>query len=291
MRVEANISVSPVEGELGTKVEVKNINSFKAVESAIEYEIARHTKALDAGERLQQETRGWDENKSITFAQRSKETAKDYRYFPDPDIPKVLVSAVSEYSADILSEKISVLPNDKRVLLESWNISEQITEVIISDRELDRLFMTTAELLRVDSEDLIGLLANYVAVDLKALRSSNGELKLAALEPPSLAELIELVGSKKVGSRGAKDLLPKLFGYKGSVLELAEKEGVMQNSNPEAIKGLVQQVLSENPSQVAELKSGKEAVLKYLVGQGMKLSKGAADPAVLESVILGEINN
>jgi aspartyl-tRNA(Asn)/glutamyl-tRNA(Gln) amidotransferase subunit B len=112
MRVEANISISPTEGELGTKVEVKNINSFKAVESAIDYEIKRHSKMLDNGEVITQETRGWDENKSQTFSQRSKETAKDYRYFPDPDIPKLKTSEIPEFGTAELAENMPILPSN-----------------------------------------------------------------------------------------------------------------------------------------------------------------------------------
>lgn len=291
MRVEVNISISPVEGELGVKVEVKNINSFKAAEAAIAYEIKRHTKVLEAGETLQQETRGWDENAGKTISQRSKETAKEYRYFPDPDLTKMKLSEITEFSDIALSEKIPVLPNEKRLLYTAQGISSMIVETIIADKELDSFFNETALLLKDGPADAIQSLASYLAVDIKALQTAEAGVDLASLSPHVLAELMQLVSTKKIGSRGAKDLLPKLFGFSGNVSELAEELGLMQNSDPEALRTIVSQVIAENPQQVAEFKAGKEPLLKYLVGQGMKLSKGSADPMVLENLLQAEINN
>jgi len=284
MRVEANISISPVEGELGTKVEVKNINSFKAVEAAIEYEIKRHTAALDAGQTLVQETRGWDENASQTFSQRSKETAKDYRYFPDPDIPKIKTSEIPAFRDSILAEKIPVLPNEKRAEYKSYGLTEQMSETIISDNKLDTLFRQVVSILQPEHGSAIALAANYLSVDL-----SNSKL-LDTIASESLAELMRLVHAGEIGSRGAKDLLPKLANYTGSVADLARLEGVMQNSDPAALQVLITDIVRDNPTQVAEYKAGKETVLKYLVGQGMKLSKGAANPALLEQLLADEIS-
>lgn len=285
MRVEANISISPIEGELGTKVEVKNINSFKAVEAAIEFEIKRHTAALDAGETLQQETRGWDENTGQTFSQRTKETAKDYRYFPDPDIPKIKTTEIPEFSTAVLSEKIPVLPNEKRTQYKTYDLSEQMIETLISDQKLDKFFVAVVEILQSDNSKAITLAANYVSVDL-----NNGNL-IDTVNSAAFAELMRLVASGEIGSRGAKDLLLKLPNYTGSVLELATTEGVIQKSDPVALQAIITAVVSDNPQQVAEYKAGKEAVLKFLIGQGMKLSKGSANPTMLEELIIAEINN
>ena len=284
MRVEANISISPIEGELGTKVEVKNINSFKAVEAAIEYEIKRHTKALDAGETLTQETRGWDENTGTTFSQRSKETAKDYRYFPDPDIPKIKTTEITDYRDTVLAEKIPILPNEKRLEYQTYELPEQMIETIISDNKLDAFFREVIAILPSDQTKAVTLAANYISVDL-----NNGEL-LTEIKAAMFAELMCLVQTGEIGSRGAKDLLPMLAGFTGSVLELATTKGVIQNSDPEALHKLILTILADNPEQVAEYKGGKETVLKYLVGQGMKLSKGAANPSVLEKLLVDEIN-
>jgi aspartyl-tRNA(Asn)/glutamyl-tRNA(Gln) amidotransferase subunit B len=284
MRVEANISISPVEGELGTKVEVKNLNSFKAVEAAIEYEIKRHTKALDTGESLSQETRGWDENTSKTFTQRSKETAKDYRYFPDPDITKIKVSEITDFSSEVLAEKIPKMPKEKRLEMSNLGLSEQMIETLITDIELDTFFTAVVAQLSTAESQVIVLAANYISSDLKTIQSG------LQIDPGVFADLIVMVDAGVVGSRGAKDLLPKLVGFTGDVQALAESEGVVQNSNPDALIDLIATVLADNQTQVVEYKSGKESVLKYLVGQGMKLSKGSANPAILEEMLKTEIS-
>jgi aspartyl-tRNA(Asn)/glutamyl-tRNA(Gln) amidotransferase subunit B len=284
MRVEANISISPVEGELGTKVEVKNLNSFKAVEAAIEYEIKRHTKALDSGESLSQETRGWDENTSKTFSQRIKETAKDYRYFPDPDISKIKVSEIPDFSSQVLAEKIPKMPNEKRLEMSNLGLSEQMIETLITDIELDTFFTAVVAQLSSAESKVIVLAANYISSDLKTIERG------LQIDPSAFADLIGMVDAGVVGSRGAKDLLPKLVGFTGDVQALAESEGAVQNSNPDALKDLIATVLTDNQTQVAEYKSGKESVLKYLVGQGMKLSKGSANPAILEEMLKTEIS-
>jgi len=290
MRVEANISISPVEGELGTKVEVKNINSFKAVEAAIAYEIERHTKMLDNGEVILQQTRGWDENKNQTFAQRSKETAKDYRYFADPDIPKLKVSEIAEFSESVLAEKIPILPSKKRELYRSYKISDQIIETIIADQYTDRLFAEVSERLHeVGNIDAIALASNYLSVDLVTILAS-ADVDRDQLQAESFVELMLLTQSGVIGSKGTKELLPRLFGLTGKVEALAQELGLIQNSDPEALRALVVDIIASNPTQVAEVQSGKESVLKYLVGQGMKLSQGSANPGVLEQLLKDEIS-
>ncbi len=284
MRVEANISISPVEGELGTKVEVKNLNSFKAVEAAIEFEIKRHAAALENGEVLVQETRGWDENTGKTFSQRSKETAKDYRYFPDPDISKIKTSEIPDFDASKLAEKIPKMPNDKRTEMKNLGLSEQMIETLITDSELDTFFYNVVTQLKSTDPKAVVLAANYISTDLKTINDST------AIKPEVFASLIDMLQSGEIGSRGAKDLLPKLPGYTGEAKALAEAEGVLQNSDPNALNELILTVITDNQVQVEEYKSGKDAVLKYLVGQGMKLSKGSANPAVLEELLKTEIS-
>jgi aspartyl-tRNA(Asn)/glutamyl-tRNA(Gln) amidotransferase subunit B len=290
MRVEANISISPVDGELGTKVEVKNINSFKAVEAAIDFEIKRHTELLDNGKVISQETRGWDENKSQTFSQRSKETAKDYRYFPDPDIPKLKTSEIPEFDSTEMAENMPILPSSKRELYGKYKISDQMIETIIADRSIDSLFAQTLDLLvAAGNDDAVQLAANYASVDVPAMRAAQSVDAATDIQPQQFAELITLAHARTIGSRGAKDLLPQLFGMVGSVEDLATKQGLIQKSDPAALKAIVDQVISENADQVAECVAGKETVFKYLVGQGMKLSKGSANPAVLEQLLRDEI--
>lgn len=288
MRVEANISVSKDGGTSGTKVEVKNLNSFKSVEAAINYEVARQIEAIEAGKEIIQETRGWDEVKLRTFSQRSKETAKDYRYFPDPDIPKIVVDEKESFSTSLLDEKMPTLPSKKRLEYENLGLPRDTVEVLISNQELDSYFAQYLFFVKSSeaSADLSKLGANYLVSDVTALISSTDSLSLGDLSVEYYFELMSLLQSKKLGSRVVKDLLPRLFSSDLSPLQIAEKESLLQVVDVSAIKSLVEEVVAENTPAVEEYKSGKDAAVQFLVGQGMKKSRGAADPALLREELL-----
>ena len=286
MRIEANISISDTD-KLGTKVEIKNINSFKAVEAAIEYEVARQRKVLEAGDTLVQETRGWDENKNCTFSQRKKESAMEYRYFPDPDIPKIKTTEVADFSPESLTNRIPVLPAEKRLKYKKYRISDDIADIIISDRELDTLFAKVADL--SEDSDLLSLTSNYLSVDMVRLRAE-GVVDVASVPAELLLELMQITLKGDIGSRTTKDVLPKLPTLTGSVAEYVKEAGLVQLSDDSALLPVVADIISQNPTQVEELRSGKESVLKYLVGQSMKLTKGTANPQALEKLFLAEIN-
>ncbi len=282
MRVEANISVSDTD-ELGTKVEVKNLNSFKSVEAAIEYEIKRHIETLEKGEEIKQETRGWDEVKLKTFSQRSKETAKDYRYFPDPDISKIDVSAHEQFSDTSLSEIMPKLPNEKRKFMKNLGVTSSLIEVVLQDSSVDKL--VTESLTAVgNSEQKAKLIVNYATSDIPAL--VNEGYKVDDLSFEHFVELVDLLEAKKIGSRVGKDLLPKLFGSDVGPLEIAERENLLQITDAAALKTMIDEVVAENESVVEEYKAGKEASLKFLVGQGMKKSRGSADPSALQTMLI-----
>lgn len=286
MRVEANISVSKVSNVFGTKVEVKNLNSFKSVESAIAYEIKRQIALLEKGEVVKQETRGWDENRSRTFSQRSKETAKDYRYFPDPDIPKMNITNYALFEPTLLAEKMPVLPNKKRELYSNLGLPSDVIETIISQSDLDVYF---AKLISFGiSNDVLKLAANYLTSDVVYARN-NDDCQLSELKGEHFVELMSLLSESKIGSRVAKDLLPKLFGSKKTPLEIAQECNLLQISDGNTLQVIVDEVVSENQTVVDEYRSGKEASLQYLVGQGMKKSKGTANPAILAEMILKTI--
>lgn len=287
MRVEANISVSNSE-HFGTKVEVKNLNSFKSVEAAIAFEIDRQIELLESGGEVAQETRGWDEVKLRTFTQRSKETAKDYRYFPDPDIPKINVGTHETFSASRLAEKMPKLPSEKRLYYENLGLPSKTIETLISSPELDRFYAELFEL-RAGESGVLVLSANYLTSDVASLLAK-GDVRMNDLRTDHFVELMELIEANKIGSRGAKDLLPALFGATQSPTELAEARGVMQVSDPEALLPLVQEIIAENPSVVDEYKAGKDASLQFLLGQGMKKTKGAADPKLLRDLLISELS-
>lgn len=286
MRIEANVSVSADPDKMSkTYAEIKNINSFKAVEAAIEYEIVRQRELIESGGEIAQETRGWDENRAVTFSQRSKETAKDYRYFPDPDLPKVMAPEVAAFSEEVLSEKISALPAEKRLKYSDIGISTDTIEVIIANKNLDQFFALVIALQPAD--DVSKLAANYVSVDMAGLQAEG--LDLSAISPQVFVDMMLLIVSGDIGSRGAKDLLPLLPDFAGDIKDLAKEKGLLQMSDTGALEAVVQTIISNNPDQVAEYKAGKETVLKFLIGQGMKETKGAANPQVLEELLQTEI--
>jgi aspartyl-tRNA(Asn)/glutamyl-tRNA(Gln) amidotransferase subunit B len=286
LRVEANISVSKTDS-LGTKVEVKNLNSFKAVESAIAYEIKRQIEVLENGGEIAQETRGWDDNKSKTFSQRSKETAKDYRYFPDPDIPKIVSSEVDTFAAARLDEIMPILPSNKRISYTNLGLTSSSIEVIIADEVLDNYFANIVS--QTTEPELMKLAANYLTSDVVSLLSSS-DLQLEQLPTSYFVELLQLVHDKKIGSRVAKDMLPDLFGSKSSPLTIATEKNLLQVSDSAQLTPIIDQVITENPEVVEQYLGGKDPSMQFLVGQGMKLSKGAANPQMLRDEILKKLS-
>ncbi len=286
MRVEANISISATD-KLGTKVEVKNLNSFRSVEKAIAYEIERHTDLLEKGEKIIQETRGWDEEKQETFSQRTKEDSHDYRYFPDPDLPKIIRSEVPDLSDEALKKDMPEIPGEKRERYKNdYGIKEADIEVFVRDRKVAQFFEEVVVVLKEDKK-AVQIAANYLVSDtLGLLKKKEVELKDIKLTPHSLASLSLLITSGKISSRGAKDLLLVLVEEGGDPEVIAEKKGLFQKSDPRELEALVRGVFSANPSVVAEYKSGKEAALQFLVGQSMKASKGSGNPALIRELIM-----
>lgn len=283
MRVEANISVSKVEGVFGTKVEVKNLNSFRSVERAIDYEVARHIKLLEKGEEIVQETRGWDENKQSTFSQRKKENSHDYRYFPDPDLPKMKISEIPEFSKEAVKGELPELPWDKRTrYANDYKLSEQHVEFFVGDIKSSEYFDAIAK--ELGGVDEIQLASNYVAVDLAGL-SIKPEFKQYP-EPKTVAELVKMIKAGELSSRGAKDILLELVTVGGSPREIAETKGLFQKSDVGAIETMLKEIIDANPNVVADYKAGKESALMFFVGQAMKASKGSVNPAVAKDVAL-----
>jgi aspartyl-tRNA(Asn)/glutamyl-tRNA(Gln) amidotransferase subunit B len=287
MRVEANISVSATD-ELGTKVEVKNLNSFKSVEGAIAYEISRQIDLLEKGEAVAQETRGWDEVKLRTFSQRSKETAKDYRYFPDPDIPKVSVAEYGHFEATRLAEIMPELPQLKRIKYEDIGLPNNQIELLITNEALDTLFGRMLKKSSIsDNTDALKLAANYLTSDTLALLQQGKEMKISS---DNFARLIEMLSEGKINSRVAKDLLAEIIDSDTDPVAVANERGLLQSSDPASLQPVIDEVLAENPTVVADYKAGKEAVLQFLVGQGMKKSRGTANPGLLADLLKSTIS-
>ena len=285
MRVEVNISVSKDE-TFGTKVEVKNINSFRAVGRTIEFEYKRQVALLEKGEKVVQETRGWDENKQQTVSQRLKESAHDYRYFPDPDLSKFLISEIPEFSKETLKKSLPELPSEKRArYTKDFGIKNEDIEVYVGSPVIGKFFEDVAA--NLSGQDSIKLASNYVTSDLIGLSKSIGlEFGLGKITIDTFTKIMTMITAGDLSSRGAKDILKIVFEVGGDPEIIAKEKGLIQKSNPEELRTVMENILKNNPETVAEYKSGKESVAQFLVGQGMKETKGGANPEMLKKIVL-----
>ena len=287
MRVEANISISDTD-TFGTKVEVKNLNSFKAMGSAIAFEIDRQAKALENGEAIVQETRGWDENRERTFSQRSKETAEDYRYFSDPDIPKFKLANQDYFDKSRFSEKLQNTPNSKRAYYREHGVDAERVELIIGSLHAERFFRSVVEALG-DTPHVIARAANYLTSDVFALMDANPKLTLSDASARHFAALMHMLENKEINSRVAKDILEEVLRDERDPQVLVTEKGLAQMSSEEELVPVVDAVLTEHAAVVDEYKGGKEASLQFLVGQCMKATKGSADPNALKALLIKRI--
>ena len=276
MRIEANISVSKEEGVFGTKVEVKNINSFRAVERAIEYEVKRQSDLLDRGEKVVQSTRGWDEGKQETFHQRIKEGSADYRYFPEPDLPKLAVSEIAEFSREALRATLPELPRERRERYANLGMRPSDIEIVISSVQRTTFF--DAVLQEVENKKEYAVLAtNFFVSDLAG--------EPGHLSAPAFAQLLKMFASAELSSRGAKDVLVILAREGGSPEVIAKERGLLQIHDPAILMRAVETVLAQEEKAVAEYRAGKQASLQYLLGKAMKESKGAGNPEELKKIL------
>lgn len=282
MRVELNISIYEDPNTLGTKCEVKNINSFRSVERAAEYEIKRMAELLDAGRgsEIVQETRGWDENKQSTFSQRSKENANDYRYFPDPDLPKLYLNKA--FDIEKLKKELPELPAAKRARYKNdYGIKDEDVEVYLVDSNLGTWFESVAKIL--NDKEKIKTASNYITSDYLGIKKSNDEARLP--QPENFSELINMVTGGNISSRVAKDILAMIVISDESPMKIATEKDLIQKNDEGALKEIVQKVIDSNPEVVATYKGGKENALMSLVGQIMKETKGSANPAIVQKLL------
>lgn len=283
MRIEANISVSQ-DTTFGTKVEVKNINSFKAVERAIAYEVKRQIAVLTEGGQVLQETRGWDDARGETFAQRKKESSHDYRYFPDPDLPKLKLSEEPAFAKGVMLASLPELPWVQRERYLKAGLKVEDADMFVRDSRFGIFFD------QVSAIDGVGeLAANYLASDVAGALEAGGvseDWLGDASNAARFSNLMKLIGAQKVSSRGAKDILRIMFSDTREPAVIAEQEGLYQQSDSGALEAIAKTVIENQTQVVADYMSGKDAALQFLVGQGMKASKGSADPAALRGVFV-----
>jgi aspartyl-tRNA(Asn)/glutamyl-tRNA(Gln) amidotransferase subunit B len=280
LRCDANVSIRPVGSTtLGTKAEIKNMNSFRSVHRAIESEIARQIAVVESGERVVQETRGWDEVRGVSISMRSKEQAHDYRYFPDPDLVPV---EVSRASVERLRATLPELPNQRfeRYTGKLGLDVSQATQLI--DNPPLAAFFDAA----VEASENPKQATNFVLGDLSRLANETGvAVHESAVTPLHLAELIVLVERKTINSKIAKELIGRMWQGDGSPKAIVEREGLAQTSDPAAVERFVDQVLAANEKSVNEYRGGKTNVMGFLVGAVMKASGGKVDPQLVNAVM------
>ncbi|MBI4134414.1 MAG: Asp-tRNA(Asn)/Glu-tRNA(Gln) amidotransferase subunit GatB [Candidatus Terrybacteria bacterium] len=301
MRVEVNISLrkpqTPSSNDqrvLGTKVEIKNLNSIRSARLAVAYEIERQQQLLERGDKVSQETRGWHDGKEQTFSQRSKEEAHDYRYFPEPDIPPL---RFTEEEISEIHAEVPELPQERRQrFAQEFGLTPQETALLVDDKRIGEYYEATVSELRewVSSEGgkqdpirLTRLAANYLLSDLRGLLVEHGgTVDDLLIKPEDFAELMKILAQGKVTSRAAKDILRQMFGTGRDPSELIEEHGLAQLSDEGEVAEIAGRVIAENPKAVLDYRSGKEAALSFLVGKVMAASRGRANPERAKEILL-----
>lgn len=280
LRCDVNISVRPVgQEEFGTKVEIKNMNSFNAIQRAIDYEIERQIAAVEAGEKIAQETRLWEEGSQRTISMRSKEGSSDYRYFPEPDLPPIEVSAEQLVT---WKSQLPELPAKKRDRYESQlELSAYDARVLTDDRTVAEYFEAA-----VAANANPKQAANWVMGDIAAYLNAN-KLSITdiAITPESLAEMVNLIEDKTISSKIAKDILPELLSKGGSPKDLVESKGLIQISDQGALEAIIDEVIAAHPKELEQYRKGKTKLQGFFVGQVMKKTSGRADPKLTNQLL------
>jgi len=298
MRVEVNLSLNPEdkikEGmmndkELGIKVEIKNLNSFRAVEKALDYEIERQRKILEAGKGIVQETRGWSDSKGITISQREKEEAHDYRYFPEPDLPPL---RITEKEINEIRAEIPELPQARRERFKrEYSLDEKYTEVFVQNKNLGEFFEQVVSefdprLTKEKISGLIKLAANYLISDLQGLlKGVSVASKDFLITPENFAEFITLIYEGKISSKIGKMLLEKMLKSGGDPSQIILDKGWEQITDGAHIEEVIKSVLIKNQKAVNDFKKGKEGALQFIIGQVMKETKGKANPQIIAEIL------
>lgn len=280
MRFDVNVSVSKDPKKLGTRSETKNLNSFKAVQGAVEHEIKRQTDVLEKGGTVDQETRGWDEAKQKTFSMRSKEDAHDYRYFPDPDLPPIVLD--DDYIENVIAS-MPVMPDVLRDKLAHLGLDGSVVETLVEEMPAGHFMHKILEIAKPDEARRI---ANWLSSDVQALVA---EEKVswddAVLEPEAFLQLSNLVETAQISSTSAKVILSVLVEHGGEPLTIAKERDVLQVSDEGEIEIIVQKVLAAHPQAATDVKNGEMKAIGFLVGQIMKESKGKANPGLAQKLI------
>src|SRR3989440_6890544 len=279
LRCDCNVSVRPEsQTELGAKIEIKNLNSISGVRRALAYEISRQISALENGDTLEQETRGWNDAAGETFLMRTKEFAHDYRYFPDPD----LVPVKSEVLLAEARVRVPELPKAMRArFVEQYQVSPYDAGVLADDLELAKYFETAAKNAKKPKN-----IANWILNDLQSALSTAGKtINDCPIPPEALDELVNLIDRGKISGKQGKEVFSEMFSSGKGAAVIVKEKGIEQLSDMNTIEKFCDEVIAANPKPAADFKAGNAASLNFLKGQGMKLSKGKANPQLAGEIL------
>ncbi|MFH1412665.1 MAG: Asp-tRNA(Asn)/Glu-tRNA(Gln) amidotransferase subunit GatB [bacterium] len=293
---EGNSAIVPKSGyKLNNKVELKNINSFKALERAIEFEIERQAKLLDKKKAVTAETRGWDDQANQTISQRIKETSADYRYFPEPDIPPL---EISNQMVNRIKKRITELPDAKHLrFMKQYDLNDKDADLLISNKELAKFTEQVISELRawIDASNddwerqqrkLSKLTANWISSELlKHLKLHNHTIKDIKITPENFAELICLIYQNKINSSAGQMILNQMYQIGGDPSDIMKKMNLQQMDDSAKLEKIIKKVIKDNPEQAKQYKSGKTTILKFFIGQAMASSKGRANPKLVEEML------
>ncbi len=279
LRIEPNVSVRPVGSQIfGTRTEIKNLNSFRALERAVEYEIHRQSELLRNGEHIFQETRGWDDGRQATFTQRVKEAEDDYRYFPEPDIPPLVVDP--EW-LDAIQTTLPELPAAKLLRFQQvYSLSAYDASVLTTEATIADYFEKVVQAVPQATPKIV---ANWITGDLFGLLNQAGiEIEQTQITPQALSDLINMVVQGQINQNIAKSVLAEMFASGKTAQEIVTERGLKQISDTELIAGWVRDILDANPEQVTIYLAGKESLSKWLFGQVMRAAQGRANPQIVQ---------
>ena len=280
LRCDANVSVRLRGAErFGTKVELKNLNSFRFLQKALEYEIDRQIAAIEAGEMILQETRLWNERESKTYSMRSKEEAHDYRYFPEPDLPPLVISQ------DLIDRSRAELPElpeaRRRRFVEQYGLSHDDAAQLTDTRAMADYFETAANACANAKAA-----ANWILNELvREMKSESADISAAPIPAESLGEMIKMIDSGEISGKMAKDVLVRMYQSGKTARAIVEEMGGSQVSDEATIRAFVEQAIATNPKQLEQFRAGKTSLLGFFVGQVMKLSGGRANPQIVNEVL------
>jgi len=287
MRIEPNISVRPRgRAELGTRTEIKNLNSFRALERSVAYEIQRHSLLLEQGKKVVQETRGWDDAQEVTLPQRSKEEANDYRYFPEPDLPPLVIDAAW---IDQVRSSLPELPVARfHRFQRQYGLSAYDADVLTAERGVADFY---EQVVALAGDVPPKVIANWVAGELFGLLNQAGmSIEACRVTPEALASLVRLVRGGEINQNTGKAVLAESFATGKSPESVVDERGLRQISDPAAIAALVSRVLQENPQEVAAYLGGKTGLERWLFGQVVRLAGGKADPQLVQQELRRQLD-